>query len=165
VANYFRDAEGRWISISVRAPRDWPAIAQAAGKPHLVDDPRFATPADRIASAAELLAELDEAFAAMSHAEMTRRLTEQDIIWAPLQSLADVAADPVAHTAGCFVEVDDAAGRRFLAPASPARFPGAEHGPRAPAPPLGGHTREVLAEAGYAPDEIDALIAQGAAFA
>jgi crotonobetainyl-CoA:carnitine CoA-transferase CaiB-like acyl-CoA transferase len=29
------------------------------------------------------------------------------------------------------------------------------------APRLGQHTREILAEAGYTPDDIDALIAQG----
>jgi crotonobetainyl-CoA:carnitine CoA-transferase CaiB-like acyl-CoA transferase len=164
VANYFRDAEGRWVSISVRAPRDWPAIAAAAGRSDLVDDPRFATPADRIANAAALLEELDAAFGAMNHAEMTRRLTEQDIIWAPLQTLADVAQDPVAHQAGCFVEVEGDDGERFLAPASPARFPGRQDpGPRPAAPKLGAHTREVLAEAGLGVAEIDALIAGGSA--
>ncbi len=163
VANYFRDSEGRWISISVRAPRDWPGVAAAAGKPHLVDDPRFATPADRATNAAALLAELDEAFGGMSHAEMTRRLTEQDLIWAPLQTLADVVDDPVAHTAGCFVEVEDRAGERFLAPASPARLPGAPSGLRSGAPRLGEHTREVLGQAGYDSPAIDRLFACGAA--
>jgi crotonobetainyl-CoA:carnitine CoA-transferase CaiB-like acyl-CoA transferase len=163
VANYFRNADGGWISISVRAPRDWPAVAAAAGKPHLVDDPRFATPADRVANASELLAELDEAFAAMTRDEMANRLTKQDLIWAPLQSLAELADDPQAHAAGCFVEVEDRLGERYLAPMSPARFPGATHGPARPAPHLGGHTREVLAEAGYAAEAIDALIETGAA--
>ena len=35
--------------------------------------------------------------------------------------------------------------------------------PRRPAPNLGEDTREVLAEAGHRPSEIDALIAEGAA--
>jgi len=162
VANYFRDAEGRWVSISVRAPRDWPAIATAAGRPDLLDDPRFATPADRTTHAGALLGELDAAFGAMSHAEMSRALTHADVIWAPLQTLAEVAEDPVAQTAGCFVEVEDRDGDRFLAPASPARFEGAPQGPRAGAPGLGAHTRAVLFEAGYAPAEIDDLVASGA---
>jgi crotonobetainyl-CoA:carnitine CoA-transferase CaiB-like acyl-CoA transferase len=151
------------VSISVRAPRDWPAIATAAGRPDLVDDPRFGTPADRAANAAPLLAELDAAFGAMSHAEMSRALTKADVIWAPLQTLAEVAQDPVARTAGCFVEVEDRDGDRFLAPASPARFEGAPRGARPGAPGLGAHTRAVLLEAGYAPAEVDDLIASGAA--
>ena len=165
VANYFRDAEGRWVSISVRAPRDWPAIAAAAGRPDLVEDPRFATPVERAANAAALLAELDAAFGAMSHAQMSRALTEADVIWAPLQTLADVAQDPVAHTAGCFVEVEDRDGDLFLAPASPARFEGAPQGPRSGAPGLGAHTRDVLLEAGYSLEEIDDLVRSGAAVA
>ncbi|MBV8681656.1 MAG: CoA transferase, partial [Caulobacteraceae bacterium] len=79
------------------------------------------------------------------------------------QSLAELAEDPQAHAAGCFVEVEDRLGDRYLAPMSPARFPGAAHGPNRPAPSLGGHTREVLAEAGYSAEAIGALIEAGAA--
>ena len=163
VANYFRDKEGNWISISVRSPRDWPAIAAAAGRPELVDDPLYATPADRIANAQALLAVLDAAFGAMTYEEMAGQLTAHDIIWAPLRTLAEVIEDPVAHAAGCFMEVQDADGERFLSPASPARFPGTPAPPGRHAPRLGAHTREVLAEASYRPDEIDALLASGAA--
>jgi crotonobetainyl-CoA:carnitine CoA-transferase CaiB-like acyl-CoA transferase len=163
VANYFRDRDGRWISISVRAPSDWPAIAAAAGRPDLLEDPDYATPTDRIANAQALVREFDAAFASMSYEEMAGRLTAHDIIWAPLQTLAEVIEDPVAHAAGCFVEVEDSEGGVFLAPASPARFPGAAAGVSKGAPALGAHTREVLAEASYAPAEIDALLASGAA--
>ena len=40
-----------------------------------------------------------------------------------MQTPAEVAQDPVAHAAGCFIEVEDGSGARFLAPASPARLP------------------------------------------
>lgn len=163
VANYFRDRDGRWISISVRAASDWAAIATAAGRPDLVEHPDYATPTDRIANAQALLSELDAAFALMSYEEMAGRLTAHDIIWAPLQSLAEVIDDPVAHAAGCFIEVEDLHGDTFLAPASPARFPGAVGGPSRGAPQLGAHTREILVEASYSLAEIDALLANGAA--
>jgi len=45
----------------------------------------------------------------------------------------------------------------------PLRFRGHESGPTLRAPLLGEHTREVLAEAGIASAEIDALIAADAA--
>jgi crotonobetainyl-CoA:carnitine CoA-transferase CaiB-like acyl-CoA transferase len=85
------------------------------------------------------------------------------MVWGPLNAPRDTADDPLAIAAGCFVEVTDADGATFRQPTSPARFPGADDGPRRPAPKLGQHTREVLAEAGYAAAEIDQLIAEGAA--
>ena len=42
------------------------------------------------------------------------------------------------------------------------RFVGAEVGPKAPAPKLGEHTREILANAGRSEAEIDTLIDSGA---
>jgi crotonobetainyl-CoA:carnitine CoA-transferase CaiB-like acyl-CoA transferase len=163
VANYFKTADDHWVSVSVRSPRDWPAIAAAAGHPELVEDERFSTPMMRAGNAQVLLGILDRAFGAMTLNEAAAALTKADVIWAPLQSLAQVVEDPYAKAAGCFVEVEDALGDRFLAPASPARFPGAKHGPTRPAPPLGAHTAEILGEAGYSPAEIEGLVASGAA--
>ena len=163
VANYFKTADDHWVSVSVRAPRDWPAIAAAAGHPELVEDERFSTPMNRAANAQVLLGILDQAFGGMTLEEAAAVLTKADVIWAPLQSLAQVVDDPYAKAAGCFVEVEDALGDRFLAPASPARFPGAKHGPTRPAPPLGAHTAEILGEVGYSRAEIDKLVSSGAA--
>jgi crotonobetainyl-CoA:carnitine CoA-transferase CaiB-like acyl-CoA transferase len=85
------------------------------------------------------------------------------MVWSPVQTPAQFVADVQAQAAGCFVEVPDGHGGHFSAPASPARFPGADDGPKGPPPSLGEHTRAVLAELNYAPAEIDAMIAAGAA--
>ena len=61
------------------------------------------------------------------------------------------------------MEIEDGQGGTYRSPAAPARFPGADADRRPPAPRLGEHTREVLAELGYGASEIEAMFADGAA--
>jgi crotonobetainyl-CoA:carnitine CoA-transferase CaiB-like acyl-CoA transferase len=103
---------------------------------------------------------VDDAFATMTLAEAGEMLTQGDLIWAPMARLDEVADDPQAKAAGCFVTTPDLFGGEFLAPATPVRFPGMEIEPRGPAPALGQHTREVLAEAGLPPELVEALAAR-----
>ena len=106
----------------------------------------------------EVRAMCDEGFARMTLAEAGARLDEQDLAWAPMATLAELAESEMAEAAGCFITVEDGWGGTFRAPAAPARFPeGAPPVGRA-APKLGQHTREVLEAAGLTDDEIEALL-------
>jgi crotonobetainyl-CoA:carnitine CoA-transferase CaiB-like acyl-CoA transferase len=163
LSNYYRTADGRWLCMLARTPDDWPVIAKALGLVHLAEDARFVSPEARAIHAGDLIAILDVVFARLTLQEAMTQLTGHDLIGAPLQTAAEVAADPLAHAAGCFVETTDADGARFLSPASPAYSPEEKAPMRHPAPRLGQHTRTVLADAGYTAQEIDALIRSGAA--
>ena len=164
ISNYFKTADGRWVGVFPRDGRDeFAHVLKALDLERLADDPRFADARARAKHVAELVEALDEGFARLTLAEVGPRLTAADMIWDPLNAPRDTVEDPLAIEAGCFVEITDADGVTFRQPASPARFPGADDGPKRPAPKLGQHTREVLAEAGYAADEIERLIAEGAA--
>ncbi|MDR1999689.1 MAG: CoA transferase, partial [Frankiaceae bacterium] len=162
-ADYYRTADGHWLLVLSRGPEDWKGILAGAGLGELIEDARFATPQLRVEHAGELTALLDAAFGALTLDQASRQLTEVDAMWAPLQTPAQVAADPQAMAAGCFVEIKDRHGDTYLSPAAPARFPGAVDVAPLPAPGLGQHTREVLAETGYSGEQIEELIASGAA--
>lgn len=163
LSNFFRTKDGRWFCLVPRGVGDWPAVARAIGRPELAEDPRFADAPSRKAHSAVLLPILDAGFGALTLEEAGARLTAGDVIWAPLQGPADLAADPMAREAGCFVETQDRFGGRYAAPASPVRFPGLPTATHRPSPAHGEHTREVLAEAGLTPAEIDQLFQAGAA--
>jgi crotonobetainyl-CoA:carnitine CoA-transferase CaiB-like acyl-CoA transferase len=160
LANFFQTRDGRWICLLPRqGATDWPRIAEAAGRPDLVEDPRFANSKSRRENTAALVDILDAAFGAMDYAQVEAALDASDLTWAPYQTPRELVEDPQAQAAGCFVETPDGAGGSFKAPASPARFPGAEDGPRGPAPRLGADTAAVFRELGWSEDRIAALTA------
>jgi crotonobetainyl-CoA:carnitine CoA-transferase CaiB-like acyl-CoA transferase len=155
LTNFYQSAEGLWVCMMPKDPRaDWPKIATAAGRPDLIDDPRFKSERARRDNTPELVTLLDEAFAALAYEEMARRFTEADLVWAPVQTPAQLVEDRQAEAAGCFVETPDGKGGFFQAPAMPVRFPGVDDGPKGPMPTIGQHTDEVLSEAGFSADEI-----------
>lgn len=164
LSNHFKSSDGRWFVHNPRGSGGgWEKFCEAAGRPDLVADERFATGKARRQNARELSAELDAAFAQLPMEEIARRLDAADLVWAPFQTPADVAADPQADAAGCFVAVDDGQGGTYRSPSAPAVFPGLERTPRPRAPRLGEHTRQVLAELGYGDAEIETMMAEGAA--
>ena len=162
LANFFQTSEGRWVCLLPRQGNaDWSAIAKAANREDLIDDPRFAKPKGRREHGPELVRLLDEAFGVMSFADAAVRLDAADIAWSPMQTPAEVAQDPQALAAGCIVDTPDGHGGTFKAPGGPVRFPGADDGPKGPAPTMGQHTDEILTGLGLNPDQIAA--ASGAA--
>ncbi|MBL8770279.1 MAG: CoA transferase [Phenylobacterium sp.] len=164
IANHFRSSDGHWFVHNPRgASGGWDKFVRAAGREDLITDPRFAGGKERRANAKALAEELDAAFGQLPMAEIARRLDEADLVWAPLQTPAQVAEDPQIAAAGGFIQIEDGQGGTYRSVAAPARFPGADVTARPRSPKLGEHTRDVLKELGYAEADIEAMYAEGAA--
>ena len=164
LTNFFKTSDGNWLCVLPRnGGSDWPQLAAAVGQPELATDPRFSSGKARREHKAELVAALDDAFGRFTLEQASERLDEADMVWSPVQTPAQFVADVQAQAAGCFVQVPDGHGGHFASPASPARFPGADDGPKGPVPGLGEHTRAVLAELGYGSAEVEGMIAAAAA--
>ena len=163
IATFFKSADGHWFVHNPRGGSGgWESFCVAAGRADLVTDPRFVTGRLRRENTRELVAEFDEAFAALPFEEIARRLDAADLVWAPVQTPAEVAADPQVAASGALVQVEDGQGGTYPNPAAPARFPGADATVRPRSPELGEHTREVLAEIGVDADALARLRAEGA---
>jgi crotonobetainyl-CoA:carnitine CoA-transferase CaiB-like acyl-CoA transferase len=165
MSNLFRSADGHWFVHNPRGSgaKDWPVFCAVAGREDLIEDPRAATGRDRRTNSVEVTAEFDKGFGALPMEEIARRLDAADLAWAPLQTAAQVVADPQVMAAGAIVEIEDGEGGAFPSPAAPAQFPGADSKVRPRAPLLGEHTRQVLAELGYGEAQIEAMVEAGAA--
>lgn len=164
LGNFYKSSDGRWFVCNPRGGNsDWPRLAAVAGRPDLVTDERYATGRARRDNTPALVQEFEAAFGAMTFEEIAAKLDEADLVWAPVQTPAEVAADPQVMASGAIVQVEDGLGGTYPSPASPARFPGADAAVRPRSPTLGEHTRDVLAEIGYSDAEIEAVFAAEAA--
>ncbi|MCC6438468.1 MAG: CoA transferase [Acidimicrobiales bacterium] len=159
----YRCADGRWVALCMPGPRDyWDSFCIAIERTEWIFDERYAEVAVRLTHSAELVAAIDARLAELPRAEWARRFDEAGVIWAPVQDLPDVIADPQAEALGIFQPViDEANGFEFRTVGVPFRIHGADIAVRGPAPAVGEHGREVLLEAGFAADEVARLEADG----
>lgn len=164
IVNFFRTKDERWISLlSRQGEGDWPRLCRALKLDHLIEDPRYAHARSRRENRGELVDMLDAAFAKFTLAEVAAALDAEAMIWSPVLSPAEALSDAQTLAAGAVVQTPQHDGGSIPAPAGPIRFPGADDGPKGPAPRLGEHTRAVLGELGLSDAEIDALFETGAA--
>ncbi|MFN7056864.1 CaiB/BaiF CoA transferase family protein [Hyphomonas sp.] len=164
ISNFYQTRDGKWFCIVARqGETDWAPLCRVINRPELAADPCFNSAKGRRANNAEVVDILDAGFGAYDMAELAARLDAESIAWAPVQTLAEVAADPQAHAAGAIVQTPSAKGdgTTYPSPASPVRFPGADDGPKGPSPTPGQHTRDVLRALGRTEADIDALYTAG----
>jgi crotonobetainyl-CoA:carnitine CoA-transferase CaiB-like acyl-CoA transferase len=163
LSGFFHTGDDRWFVVVVKSANDYPNVLKAIGREDIWADARFHPPFQDIHDVRYVRATLETAFDALTLEEAGQLLDSIDIAWAPMESLQDLEMNPQAHEAGCFVDTPDGWGGSFWGPASPVRFPGLDTAPRRAAPKLGQHTREVLLEAGYSEEAVEAMLAVGAA--
>ncbi len=139
----------------------WRAFFAEVGRADLATDPRFVDVAVRTVNIAALYAFAAETIATRTTADWVATLERLQIPAAPMATLEDLLDDPQLAASAFFEELADAAGT-LRYPGVPVRFDGVRPPLRYP-PRLGEHTRAVLAEAGFADADIDALVASRAA--
>jgi len=152
-----RTADGHMV-VGVNNQRLWLRFCEAIGAPELATDEAFERPNRRVRNRDALQARLEAVLAKDTTANWLARLEAQGVPAGPLNTIAEAWADPQVQARGLLAEV---AGRKFV------RTPIKLHGTpvavtRGPAE-VGEHTQEVLAEAGFSGEEIEALIGEGAA--
>jgi alpha-methylacyl-CoA racemase len=149
-------ASDGWVSCGALEPKFWQAFCEGVGRPDLIEH-QFAPPGS------EGWRQVAEVFRSRSREEWRRFADEHDCCIEPVLDLDEALSSELVREREMVVELDQpelGTVRLLGVPVKLSRTPG---DPTRPAPALGEHTREVLAEAGMGEHEITALIESGAA--
>jgi crotonobetainyl-CoA:carnitine CoA-transferase CaiB-like acyl-CoA transferase len=122
----------------------------------LADDPRFRTNPDRVTNRPALVEAMAPRLREQPRSVWLERLAAAGVPAAPVQDIGEVVADPQTEAVGIVRRVGP---YPTLGPAFSADAERPEY--RAPPPPLGAHTAEVLTEAGYSEQELEAMAEDG----
>jgi crotonobetainyl-CoA:carnitine CoA-transferase CaiB-like acyl-CoA transferase len=154
--NQYRTRDDRWLFlVMIESDRYWQPFCRAIHREDLLGEERFANAPARYKSSRELVAILDEVFAARTLDEWQHELEGQPIIWAPVWTLAEAVHDPQARASRIFTEVDHPVAGTYETVSPPVRMSGHAMRGERPAPALGADGRAVLREVGLDDAAID----------
>jgi crotonobetainyl-CoA:carnitine CoA-transferase CaiB-like acyl-CoA transferase len=156
----FNTADGQ-LNITMVRPTDWRPFCEAIEEPGLLEDPRFATSAARGTNLDELYELLRPMIKARTTTWLSERLTARGIMNGRVNSYEEfLKEEQVAATGIISWLMQPGVPEAIPMPNIPGLPPFECGTKRAHAPRLGEHSREVLAEHGYSPAEIEALFAR-----
>lgn len=161
-AGAYAVAGGRYISVAVLRDSHWQKFCAAITRDDLAGDARFVTNALRLQHRGELDQIVQPLFATQTAEYWIERLTAADILCGPINTVADVLTDP--KLSACLPLMDSGLSGVPRVLGAPIRYDGAYLSVERAAPAQGQHTREVLAEFGFTPQEIDTCLRDGSAF-
>ena len=133
----------------------------ALGREDLIDDPRFAHVEARSRHPNEFLGVCSDELQKLTTAQAVERLAAEQVPCGPVVALDELHEHPQVLANGTLAETDHPEMGRLREPRPPVRFAATPAEIRCPAPTLGQHTDEILAESGVEPLEIEDLRRKG----
>jgi len=144
-----------WVSCGALEPKFWQAFCAGVERPDLVEH-QFAPPSS------EGHAAVADVFRGRTRAEWKAFNDEHDCCIEPVLDLEQALSSELIAGREMVVEVHQPELGPVRLLGHPLKLGRTPADPTRPAPALGEHTREVLAEAGLPEDEIESLLASGA---
>ncbi|AQS70079.1 CaiB/BaiF CoA-transferase family protein [Streptomyces pactum] len=105
--NTYRTADGTWVAVSTSAQSVAERVMRLVGRPELIDEPWFATGADRARHADVLDAAVGDWIARHGRADVLAEFEKAEAAVAPVQDVRDVMADPQYQALDTVTTVDD----------------------------------------------------------
>lgn len=143
--------------------QNWIDFFAAAGRAEIMHEARFSDDNERPRHLPEMYRILSEVLPARTNAQWAAVCVEYDIPHSPVNSMADLVADPHLAQVGFWHHQQHPVEGCLRVPSFPVRYggPGGDAQPAGRAPLLGEHTSSILASIGMARPDIDRLTHAG----
>ncbi|MFQ5872820.1 MAG: CaiB/BaiF CoA transferase family protein [Dehalococcoidia bacterium] len=157
----YQCSDSRWINIVVISDKEFAGLCQALGEPHLSNDPKFATPLDRVKNSRTLYDLLSGLFSTRPLDQWLDTLKQHDVPCSSVLSRQEVfdSAQVEANQMMVCLEYPEIGKTEMVN--VPVRLSDRPGRVQRRAPLLGEHTEEVLKELGYTAEEIALLFQKG----
>jgi itaconate CoA-transferase len=153
----YRAADDEYVNLVVASAEDWRRFClKVVERPEWLEDVRFATISDRRDHRDELEAAVEAVIATRPSQEWLDRLAAAGLAYGRVRTIAEVLAHPQLEAREMVVQADSDVGTVPVI-----RFPLSDPTSPRHIPRLGEHRSEILSQAGYSADEIDALHREG----
>ncbi len=154
--------DGRWLTLSAADEAAWCSLARHIGRPELITDPRFGTMAARKAHEHDLDQIIGEWARTQNAETAAAALRGCGVTAAPVHDKLEIQHDEHLRQRGFIVDVEHPEAGRWPQVGVPWQLSRALAAITSPAPRLGQHSREVLAEFLAVSDaEYEDLVAEG----
>jgi crotonobetainyl-CoA:carnitine CoA-transferase CaiB-like acyl-CoA transferase len=161
----YRTKDG-YVAILPYMNAHWAVFCDVVGHPELKTDPRFRSMGDRTRNIDATYAETARIMAERTTADWLGLFAETSVPINRVNTLEDLATDPHLVETGFWKTVEHPSEGMLRTTAFPVNFAATPADvTRRHAPRLGEHTRELLHELGYTPEQIGAMLVAGAAAA
>jgi crotonobetainyl-CoA:carnitine CoA-transferase CaiB-like acyl-CoA transferase len=154
------------VFVGVVSDKQWQQFCAAFDLDEFAADESLAGNVDRVKHKDRILPVIKETFKKFTKQELMDKLETIGMPFAPITRPEELFDDPHLNASDGLLPITvtdgERAGETARLPALPLEMDGHRFGIHRDVPRKGQHTREIMAEAGYSDDDIQALIDQGA---
>ena len=161
VSPRIRATSDGFVTFNAVQESEFQALCHALERPDLASDARFGDARERMQNAAALHETIDEIVKGYTIHELTTRLREHDVAFAVVNRVDTLHEDPQVIANELLVESEHPSAGSMRTPRPAPRFESTPAELRLPAPGLGEHSDEILAELGVTGEELRTLRAEG----
>ena len=160
--SHYETRDGKWVALACSTDRMFARLAEVMGRPELAASDRFATIDQRLAAREEVNGIVADWIRGLDRADVMQRCLDGEVPLGPVNSIADIFADPHIAARGTLVSLHDPRAGEVVVPAVIPRLSATPGRLDSLGPDLGQHNAEIYGERlGLDADTLADLAARG----